>query len=446
MISTGFLPMFKAVSRALGFEDLPVAEYPGIPPMDSDATLRAKVKDHLVPNIVRGFSNPVSASALGEDEPAPGDIVFRGSFDEVQDYFHSRYWSDGLTIVPPERHRVEAFLAFTDRSPDEVLGVLLPERRKATVWSVAVNGVMAGCRPEYMPVLIAAVEAISDPLFHLEDAGSTPSWEPLVIVSGPGVQALGMNAANAVLKVGVQSNTTIGRFLRLYMRNIPGFRPWPAGNTDKGTIGFTFNVALAENAAAIEELAWPTYQEDRGFDRDDTVVTVLSLVGTGGPLYSSGETAAEQLETIVQVAACTAGNWIGVGVFWGEWHPLLVLNPSVAAVLAADGLTKDDIRDHLYTHAKVPARWLDRNFEASGFNNGVTLAGLVAKGVADACYAESDDPDRLVPAFLRPETINIVLAGDPARNQSRFYINNHNQGVPVSRRVRFRARAHPDRS
>ena len=103
---------------------------------------------------------------MEESEPGARDVVFKGGFDEVNRYFYEHEFSDGLPIVPPTREKVEEFLRHTDRDPDEVLGILLPDNRAASVWSIAVNGVMAGCRPEYMPMLVALVEAMADPVLR----------------------------------------------------------------------------------------------------------------------------------------------------------------------------------------------------------------------------------------------------------------------------------------
>ena len=123
--------------------------------------------------VIEAFATEALAGAT-TPAPAPTDIIFEGTLDEVQEHFQEKLWTEGLPIVPPTIDRVESFLRFTDRSPDEVIGPLLPENREATVWNVAVNGVMAGCRPEYMPVLVAIVEAIADPEFRIMDGGSTP--------------------------------------------------------------------------------------------------------------------------------------------------------------------------------------------------------------------------------------------------------------------------------
>src|SRR5262249_16216911 len=143
------------------------------------------------------------------EEPVPRDIVFKGTYEEVQDFFDERMWADGLPVAPPTIKRVEEFLKFTDRAPEEVLGIVQPDFREATIWNVAVNGVMAGCRPEYMPVLIAVTEAMIDPKFFVEDAGSTPGWEPLIILNGPIIKELDFNYGGGVMRIGRRANTSI---------------------------------------------------------------------------------------------------------------------------------------------------------------------------------------------------------------------------------------------
>ncbi|HTY61191.1 MAG TPA: hypothetical protein VMG30_02935, partial [Acidobacteriota bacterium] len=159
----------QTVGQSLGVQNLPVAEYPGVVSVDSDEELSRKVTGTLVENIIQVFTKPVLQTARPK-EPEPDQIVFCGTLDEVQEFFLRRQWTDGLPVIPPTIDRVEKFLKFTDRSREEVIGILLPESRAATVWNIAVNGVMAGCRPEYMPVLLAVIEAVSEPEFRIEDA------------------------------------------------------------------------------------------------------------------------------------------------------------------------------------------------------------------------------------------------------------------------------------
>ena len=337
--------------------------------------------------------------------------------------------------MPPTRERVEAFLAWTARDPDEVLGVLPPEFREATVWSVAVNGVMAGCRPEYMPVLLAAVEAIADPGFRLEDAGSTPGWEPIVVVSGELVEALGFNTGVGAMKVGRRANTSIGRFLRLFIRNVAGFRP---GSTDKGSIGSTFNVALAEDEQAVRDLGWAPYRVDAGFAPEDTIVTVQSVLAISAPVYAGGTDPETLVRPLVRYLAGTAGPWAFTALWYSRWHPLIVMSPAVARGFADLGWGKAEIRRYLFEHTTISARWLE-HYPLHPAGAEVPLRDLVERGSAPARYAESDDPDRQLPMLLREEWTSIVVAGDPQRNQSRIYVNNHEQGAPVSKRVELPA-------
>jgi hypothetical protein len=435
---TSFMGMQRATGKAIGIPDIAIAEYPGVITIDSQETFAQKVRERLFPDLMARLREPVKPAPKEADEPAPRDIVFRGDFDAVQEFFHRRLWSDGLPVVPPTLDRIQRFLAFTDRQPDEIIGVHLPENREATVWNTAVNGVMAGCRPEYMPILLAAVEAVSDPLFAIEHAGATPGWEPLVILSGPLARDLAFNVQTGAMRVGPQANSSIGRFMRLYMRNIAGLRNHP-GQTDKGTLGMGLNVALAENDDAVTAIGWEPFRVDRGFPREDNVVTVQSVVAISPPIYSGGDTPDTQFEFITRLFGNTCGPFAFTGLVFGHWHPLLVMSPVVAKVFADNGWTKDDIRRALRDTVKIPAGQFERYYwhvSAADWK----VKDAVAAGIAGPEYAQSDDPERLVPVFLRADTINIVVAGDPGRNQSRAYVNNHEQGVPVSRRVALPAR------
>jgi hypothetical protein len=195
-------------------------------------------------------------------------------------------------------------------------------------------------------------------------------------------------------------------------------------------------VALAEDDESQVALGWQPSRIEHGFALADTVVTLVSTLGASGPLYSSGGTAEEHLEAIVQIASATCGGWAGIGVYFDAWYPTLILSPAVAQVFASAGWTKQDVRNELFARVKVPARWMDRTFQDVGLNS-TSLKQLVADGLAPQIYAESNDPNRLVPAIIRPEWVNIIIAGDPARSQSRFFINNHAQGVPTHKVARL---------
>ena len=436
VISTGFLKQAAVVARGLGLPDLAIAEFPGVPMTDSVEDLRRKVEEQLLPRVIAGLTAQIAVGAAKDLAacPAPRDVVFRGSLDEVDEYYYRHFWSDGLPIVPPTVQRVEQFLRYTRRAPDEVLGVLPPANRQATVWNVAVNGVLAGCRPEYMPVMLAVIEAICDPEFKVEDAGSTPGWEPLIVVSGPVIRELELHHGQGVMRVGKRANTSLGRFLRLVLRNLAGFHHAPEG-ADKGSIAQSFLVALAENEEAVADIGWAPYSVDRGYAAGDNIVTVQSVVAMSAPTYTGSEKALEHMELIADVIGQRAcGYWTAIGMVYSNWHPLIVLGPSIAKVFAHDGWSKDDIRRYMYEHVKMPASLAERYAYHCG-QTGFRITEAVKQDLLPAAYHESDDPDRLVPVFQRPEWIGIVVAGDWGRNQSKGYVSNHVQGPPVSRRI-----------
>lgn len=435
IVSTGFLKQAEVVARGLGIPNLKIAHYPGTPMVDSSEALRSKVERDLLPQIVDG----ICASARPErkqdkaQEPAPRDIVLRGTLEHINERFYQNMWTDGMPIIPPTIAQVESFLRFTDRAPDDVIGVCPPENRVATIWNVAVTGVMAGCRPEYMPLLIAVVEAVTAPEFRMQDAGSTPGWESLITVSGPIAAQLDFNSGASVMRIGRRANSTVGRFLRLLLRNMAGLRFAP-GAGDKGSIAQNFFVALAEDETACAELGWPPYAVDRGFNAGDNVVTVQSVVSVSPPIYSGSEKPEEHARVLAEVIGQSCGYWSPVAMTYAKNDPLIVMSPSVAQVFAANGWTKDRIRQHLYDNAWISAEDAERYAYYVGLTD-FSLRNLVAKGLLSAEYCATDDPKRMVRVFLDPQSIGIVVAGDPGRNQSKCYCSNHTQGPPVSRSI-----------
>ena len=427
---TGFLGQGKAVAQALGIQNLALAEYPGISTIDSKDELYRKVNDILVKDIIRGFTRQVEITAVSP-EPEPRDIVFVGSLDEIQEFFHKNRWTDGLPIIPPTLERIEKFLKFTERHNSEIIGKLLPENREATVWNVAVNGVMAGCRPEYMPILLSLVDAIAEPEFRIQDAGSTPGWEPLIILNGPLIKQLGFNYETGMMRVGRQANTSIGRFLRLYMRNVAGLRP---GTTDKGSIGMTFNVVLPENEDVIAELGWESFSVSRGFNSHDNVVTVQSVVYESDSVATGGETAVDHLKTLVEIIGTAMSARTAVNLFYGKFYPMIVVSPGVARFIAKEGMTQEDIKQYLYTNTKVSVKSMERIALQGGMPT-LDLCKLVSDGVLPKEYCESTDSGRMVPVFIRPDWIGVVVSGDPGRTRCRGYAQNHEQGPPVSKKI-----------
>lgn len=439
LVASGFMRQARAIGRSLGVDHVWIAEYPGVIPSDSDELFADKVQNAVVPSIFQGVDRLIAgvktSTTTADAEPAPRDIVASGTLGAIQDHFDERLWTDGLPIVPPTIDAVEGFLRFTDRDPSDVLGIALPALREATVWSVAVNGVMAGCRPEMMPILVGVVEVLCDPRWRLEDAGCTPGWEPLVTVSGPLVEALGFNSGAGLMRVGNRMNTSLGRFTRLYMRNVAGLLTEP-GDTDKAAIGRTFNVAIAESDAGTPA-SWTPDRVEAGFALEETAVSVQSCVGISGPAYTGGDPA-RQLAVLQRFAEETIGGWGFTHILYHASSTLLLMSPSVAASFAAADYNKDDIRNHLAESVRLPAGHLEE-FGTMTRGERLSFAEHVAAGRLPAHVAESTDPDRMLRVIADPSEIRIIVAGDPGRNQNRFYTNNHAQGLPLYRKVETNA-------
>ncbi|MEX2481701.1 MAG: thioredoxin family protein [Gammaproteobacteria bacterium] len=204
--------------------------------------------------------------------------VVLGALEDDIEYCFERGWSDGLPVVPPTPERVLRMLAGTRRAADEVLGAVPPQHAPVTVTKVAINAVMAGCKPEYLPVVIAAVEAALDPAFCLHGLLATTWFSgPMAVVNGPVREAIGMNWRGNVLGQGNRANATIGRALQLVVRNVGGGRPQEADQAAFGTpgkLGFCF--------AEDEATPWRTLGEDRGVARERSAVTLFSADGPIG--------------------------------------------------------------------------------------------------------------------------------------------------------------------
>ena len=271
----GFVRQAAVTAVGIGMPNIPIALVPGHIGTKSAGELRRDILEVTTDEVIRNLTVAPAAKA-DSAEPAPREIVVKGGFKAVNRYFIEHELSDGLPIVPPTREDVEAFLRYTDRDPDESLGTLLPDKRSATIWSIAVNGVMAGCRPEYMPILVALIEAMCDPQYGVEHSGNTPGGDTLIILNGPIIKSLDFNYTQGVLRDGFLPNTSIGRFWRLYLRNVAGFL---LHKTDKATFGNTWRVVLAENEdvlARIDQLAG-CRRSDTGCGAGDCVALVGKL-------------------------------------------------------------------------------------------------------------------------------------------------------------------------
>ncbi|MFC2005395.1 hypothetical protein ACFLVG_00315 [Chloroflexota bacterium] len=406
--------------------NLPLSVYPGPVNLHSVEELEKNVETVMVDQVIKGLTVQ-PGEAKPSPEPEPRDIIFKGTFEEVNRFFYVKEWSDGLPIIPPTMEKVEEFLKYTDRPPDDVLCALLPDNRESTVWNIAVNGVMAGCRPEYMPVLIAIVEAMADPKFGQEHLGHTPGTEVLITINGPVIKDLDFNYEQGALRVGFQANTSVGRFWRLYLRNVAGFLPH---KTDKATFGGTWRAVLAENEDAVAKIDWEPMSVDQGFKAGDNVVTINSCTSTDS-IFSVGADAAEDI--LSKLAARVVD--IQLYYLWLSFagpsvKPQILLSPCIAEGIAKGGYSKDKVRQYLYEHARFPAKRFEQLCPERG-----SLCDGVKHGRLPKQYCDSADPDRLVPIVWSPDDFMITVSGDPGRDNCFLCAQNGFIGYPVSKKI-----------
>jgi len=424
-----------ATSIGLGIPNIPLALVPGHVGTQSLEQLQQNILKVTVDQVIDNFTKATAAKG-DRSEPGARDIVFTGGFSAVNEFFYEHEYSDGLPVVPPTVERVEEFLKYTDRSPDEMLGVVLPDNRAATVWSIAVNGVMAGCRPEFMPILVALVEAMCDPRYGVEHSGNTPGGDTLIILNGPIIKELEFNYTQGALRDGFLPNTTIGRFWRLYLRNVAGFL---LHKTDKATFGNTWRVVFAENDDVLAEIGWTNTAESMGFKRGDNTVTIARYTG-GGSLSSVSGSTPEQLLPYLADTVQKYHMWqltFTVSHGNGTLRPLIIISPIIAQTIAKAGWSKSDVQQFLWEQARLPAWQLERQLRDWNIRGVWNLEEDVKAGKIPGLFFESADPQRMVPIVWKPEDIMIAVGGDPFRNNAYVFAHNAFLGFPTCKRIQL---------
>jgi hypothetical protein len=412
--TTGFTTIARAAARAEGMSDIRIAEYPGAVGVHPQDVVIQNVTDVLFKRIVEGLTRPMKSELpkAADSARAANAVVSEGTFEEINDHFRGREWTDNLPIVPPTIERVEAFLRHTSRPADETIAVLPQANLAAVPWNIAANGVMAGCSPESMPLLIAVVEAIADNGYNLNNIGTTWGVLPFLLINGPVIEKLGIESGGQLIARG--ANPAIGRALGLIIKNIAGYK---LGRNYMGTFGYPLCFTLAENE---KECPWEPYHVEHGFARSDSTVTAGATVTWGWPpaIYgtadkSAAQTALEFLAVEITKRPCLA-RLAERGPNGFRNMITVLIAPPVAKSLAAEGYTKQKIREYLYEHARVPYRELEFLLKY-GHSEAFTIPDAVRAGVyPDEYLVGRDEQVRVVP---NPETINIVVCGDPNRNR-----------------------------
>jgi len=334
----------------------------------------------------------VSARLLGARVPAAVSFDAPDDIEAINRLYRDKRWSDGLPIVPPSQARVARMLAsVATHGRDDVVATLAPAFNAATVERIAINAVMAGCDPALMPPLIAAVDAIASPEFNLQAIqATTNSVAVWVLVNGPAAAALDFNATFNCLGEGAWANATLGRALRLVLRNIGGALP---GELDRATHGQPgrYSFCCAENEASTP---WAPLHVERGFPTTSSTVTVIGAEGTMN-MNSHSKDAGELVRVFAETMQHPPSNEYTHG---GE--PWLIIGPEHAQILAGAGYSKADVKTALWEATKMQGRRMAlRDFERAVQSRRKELGDITA--------------DTLLPISPSADGIGIVVAGGP---------------------------------
>lgn len=414
VVGPGFDSNARVTGSNQGVPALQTAVYPGPFDLHTDEQLRDNIESIVFPRIIEALTKTVTEVEGAETEPAdPKEIVFTGTVDDVNRLFTNNQWSDGLAIVPPTVKRVEEFLKYTDIPLHEEICVLSPSSQRVTPWNIAVHGVMAGCRPEYMPLLIAMVKSLSTNTGHL---GSTHSWIPIFEISGPVARQLNIDHGQGL--IAAPANAVIGRALGLVVTNLVGYR---LKELRMGSFGYIQPYVLSEDEESLDMIGWEPFNVEKGFDRNVSTVSM----GLSTILGSNAIPAVPDPDLILQIIAYDIINKeaFGTGVIGTDRTVLMC--PTTAQLIAKAGYTKESVKTYLRKVArKVTYTWTFSQIYGSPghiyppFKDQLSSNLKKAeKGKLPPWYPRFDGWEEIETTPSIGKGIDILVCGDPSRNK-----------------------------
>jgi hypothetical protein len=350
-------------------------------------------------------------SGVQQAEEHAATFQAEDDLEAINRLYQERNWGDGLPIIPPTAERVQRMLAGTHLARHDVVARLAPAFGAATTERIAINAVMAGCEPRTMPVLIAAVQGLADAEFNLQAIQATTNPVAIwVIVSGPLADTLGFNSGWNCLGEGNAANATVGRAVRLLLRNVGGALP---GQMDRATQGQPgrYTMCCAENEARSP---WPALRAEYGFGADDSTVTVVGIEGT-----MNMNTHSKQVDELLRVFAETMVHPPSNEYVHGG-EPWLMISPEHADICMRGGFGKEQVRQRLWELTKMPARDMaERDLYRARASRRKELGEIQA--------------DTLLPISHDPKDIRIMVAGGPGTHS--VYIPCFGNSRAATRRI-----------
>lgn len=422
----GFTDQARYTALNNGVPVMRIAQYPGAFALHSEAELIKNTREVLWKQIVDGLTRPITSEEIASGTAASrGDIrddAYYGTLDEVNQYFSEMNWTDGLPIVPPTFERVNEFLRYTDYQWNERIAVLPIAHRDVTAWHVAVNGVMAGCKPEYMPILIAMTKALGGGDFR-RTLASTHAWVPFCWLNGPVARQLGIDSGQG--QINEDANIVIGRFMNLALMNLCGYY---VKQDRMGTFGYPVSWCMAEDDAACLRAGWKPYHVRKGYHLNDNTITTASTLLWGNNMAPSTTDPQKIAELMAWDISERCQFALGSGKQY-TFRTILVTEP-VAATLAKKYPTTESLENILINLSRRPLQ--ERAFANYYANPGGAKDGgqhtlkqytghlrrteQAQMTVAPAWHDTDAQQIETIPTMRKNMTVFLVT-GDAARNK-----------------------------
>ena len=421
----GFADQARYTARNNGVPVMRVAEYPGAFAAHSEEELIRNTSEVLWPQIVKALTTPITDEERAKADKISGglrDDAFFGTLDEINDYFAKQNWTDGLPIVPPTYQKVEEFLKYSPYKWDETIAVLPIAHRNTTAWHVAVNAVMAGCRPEYMPVLIAMTKGLGDASFR-RTLASTHAWAPFCWLNGPLARQLGIDCGQG--QINEAANMAIGRFMNLALMNLCGYY---VKQDRMGTFGYPMPWCMVEDDAACKRVGWDPWHVRKGYDINDNTITLGSTLVWGNNMAPSTTDPQKIMELLAWDISERCQFALGSGKQF-TFRTILMTEP-VAAILASKYKSPQALEKVLIDASRRPLK--ERAFANYYANPGSRKDGgehslrqytaHIGKSEGakmtktPAWYDSSESQMNTIPTRNRGMTA-FIITGDSARNK-----------------------------
>jgi hypothetical protein len=404
IVANCFQTTARFFAQSQGLEDLAVAPFAMdyVPPAEEieRLNLAEKVADEVIRALTRWSPGHPVIEEVSEKILVYNGGSYQEAYENMEKFFLQHGWSDGLPIVPPTEEAVNKILEGTKLLPEHLVAVFPPGQGKATVEKIAINAVMAGCLPQYIPVILAAIDAIIDPAFDLVGVQSTSGQlAPLFIVSGQKlIEELNINDSFCTLGPGWRANAAIGRALKLIMMNIG--HTWPVIN-DMKAFGnpFSYVTLIGENEAAYSG-AWEPLRVTEGFPKGQPTISAMPAMSWQPDLVLPTPPSVERIIAHISLQAKVKYDRYANNCYYNN---LVLISPTAFDAIRREGVSKADLQQALYEAIQLPGSLVFDGREGIG-------PIKFPQWVLDKHKA---DPDAPVPILLGPESLKICVTGGP---------------------------------